>query len=213
MISSRLYSILLHLLLLIIPTTADRSDRRCKCLCKADTELDIESKIYISANTSVIKTANDCGCINVVVPTLHRENVTVDETEYCKLCGCEFETRSVYIIDFSMTIYLLLLSFLLCYFLLIHFDILKKTEDTNINQNRALSRQHSNTSAYSEVRNLEDNYADDQNILPRDKKGRLNSLSANNSALFRRITEDINLWKNSVEQQREAVFDKREVCH
>jgi len=98
------------------------SDRRCKCLCQPDLELDIPQKIYINSNKSEVPTAKECACYSTVVPTVRKEypnkvkNVSDFESEYCKLCGCEFETRNIGVINFSMRVYFFGMIVLLGYF-------------------------------------------------------------------------------------------------
>lgn len=77
-------NLLLTFLLTFIGITSanDVSDRRCKCLCKADIEFEIDSKIYVNANKSVIKSANDCSCLTTVYPTFRKEYPSIDVTEW-----------------------------------------------------------------------------------------------------------------------------------
>ena len=187
--------------------------------------------------------------MNAVVPTLKNEHKDgIDETEYCKLCGCEFETRNVKIINFSMNFYLLTIVFLFFYYLFIKFGfvprnhhdgdrMIKSTNSQNSNNNHKDAQtdqhQHHNhnineTSTFEDDLQLtgdgmlnQNNNEESLNIPSSENiqnAGMHSSLSQrrgliNNNELMKRVTNEISSWQDTLDAQRESVYDKQECLH
>jgi len=103
-------------------------DKRCKCHCKEDPQLGVAPSIYILSDKEILQTANDCNCLNAVIPTLKKEkNLDIDDIEiegnYCKLCGCMFEIRDTDLIRFSINCYIGIILSVIFYGVLVKFEL------------------------------------------------------------------------------------------
>jgi len=192
MMNNCVLSVFLIAVFSITPSTGQFEDYRCKCICPSLTVVNGTANgrmVYIEAVTP-----EKCKCSEVVKP------LTEDQVEkFCPRCDCRYETRKTKTIQVVIIIIICVVSMLVVYmvFLLCLDPLMAKK------------------SAYAEQRDDDD--ADDVSVgtgnTVESARGDGVPLSRRRdsarSNVLSRVGQQQDKWKQQVQEQRHAVFDRQ----
>jgi len=196
-----LSSLVLTLVLFLSPASAQFEDFRCKCICpslEVVNATDTGRKVYILAVPP-----EDCNCETVVKP---EEKIA---KEFCPRCQCHYETRNTKTIQVVIIIIICVVSMLVVYMVfLLCLDPLMGRK----------------SAAYAEQRDEAEDAASveggDGAMSERGSTAGLGVDGAGSGAVSRRGSESAknvlsrvglqqDKWKQQVQEQRHAVFDRQ----
>ena len=195
--------VVLTLAFFLSPTSAQFEDFRCKCICpsmEVVNATDTGRKVYIKAVTP-----ENCNCLTVVNP---EEKIA---KEFCPRCDCHYETRNTKTIQVVIIIIICVVSMLVVYMIfLLCLDPLMGRK----------------SAAYSEQRDEVDDAASqtgDGSAGSMDGRGSTAGLgvgaagggvtnrrgSESAKTVLSRVGMQQDKWKQQVQEQRHAVFDRQ----
>jgi len=197
--------LLISFVVLLQPTSAQFEDFRCKCICPSleiVNATDTGRKVYIEAVTP-----ENCNCRTVVNPP--EKNFK----EFCPRCDCHYETRNTKTIQVVIIIIICVVSMLVVYMVfLLCLDPLMGRK----------------SAAYAEQRDETDEPSSAEGGSVMSDRGSVDGLGADAGAAGRRGSEDLlakrresaktvlsrvgmqqDKWKQQVQEQRHAVFDRQ----
>ena len=177
---------------------------RCICKCNGNDKIKASPSRATFVKSPIINKGN-CTCHEIVLPKI--EFKTDQINLYCLGCECKYETRSIWKIQISIALVIMIFSALILYLLCLIFLKTIFKEPLHINRNRdgaqAAHHEYFNSAAGYESLNVYDSLGDHTgHFTPVPSRTRYFIQEA-----FEKLMNKQSKWKAQLEIQRSKIYD------